>query len=88
MHAHSSFYSTYIYFMYGKKMDSKTIMELKRLSESSNFVINNLAESIKELVTTGTDSPDFDKAMKKLRMANREADELLEKQQRMIKSLE
>jgi hypothetical protein len=73
--------------MRDKKMDAKTIRELKTLSESSYSVINNLAKSIIELSSTGTDSPHFDAAMQKIRQANREADELLQRQTLMIRSL-
>jgi hypothetical protein len=68
-------------------MDSKTILEIKRLSESSYFVINKLSESMKLLATTRIDSPQFDHALQGVRMVNREADELLRKQQSMIRQL-
>ena len=68
-------------------MDSNTVLEIKRLSESSYFVINKLSESIKLLATTRLDSPQFDHALHGIRMANREADELLRKQQSMIMRL-
>lgn len=77
----------YLVLMDDANMDSKTMMELKKLSESSYFVINNLSESIKVLATTKTDSPYFDSAMQRIIKANKEADELLEKQQMMIRKL-
>jgi hypothetical protein len=68
-------------------MDSKTILEIKRLSESSYMVINKLSESIKVLATTKIDSPNFDSALQGIRKVNLEADELLQRQKSMIRQL-
>ena len=70
-----------------RKLDAQTIHALKLLSESSHKVINNLADSIRELTITGTDSPRYYDALKKIREANQEADVLLKRQQDMIRFL-